>query len=129
MLSLLVTVSDFRRLGHAIGMPSSCTASGVSDCHLGEARCSAFMRVMVWRWGCSLQGFTYWIRQPGREASPAPSEERPPTPSQSQGGTPSVSPMDSPSVSARSSADEEVDFSSLSRCAVRQSNQGASWVP
>ena len=94
----------------------------------------AVLRCASWasgweRWRCSLQGFTYWIRQPGREASPAPSEERPLTPSQSQGGTPSVSPMDSPSVSARSSADEEVDFSQLSRCAGREANQNASWEP
>ena len=76
-----------------------------------------------------MQGFTYWIRQPGRESCPAPAEERPLTPTQSQGNTPSVSPMDSPSVSARSSADEEVDFSQLSRCAGREANQNASWEP
>lgn len=44
------------------------------------------------------------------------SQERPETPTRSQGNTPSVSPFDSPSVSARNSADEEVDFSRLSRC-------------
>ena len=125
MFSSLVTVSDFRRLGHAIDVPSSCTASGASDCRLARRTLLHFMGVRVERWRCSLQGFTYWVRQPGRESSPAPSEERPLTPSQSQGGTPSVSPMDSPSVSARSSADEEVDFSRLSRCAVWQTHQGA----
>ena len=44
------------------------------------------------------------------------SQERPETPTRSQGNTPSVSPFDSPSVSARNSADEEVEYSRLSRC-------------
>ena len=46
------------------------------------------------------------------------SQERPETPTRSQGNTPSVSPFDSPSVSARNSADEEVDYSRLSRCSI-----------
>ncbi len=62
-----------------------------------------------------LQGFSYWIRQPGRDKKPAVSQERPETPNRSQGNTPSVSPFDSPSVSARNSADDEVDYNRLMR--------------
>jgi len=61
------------------------------------------------------QGFSYWIRQPGRKERTAVSHERSETPTRSQGNTPSVSPFDSPSVSARNSADDEVDYSRLSK--------------
>ena len=60
-----------------------------------------------------MQGFSYWIRQPGMDKRPAVSQERPETPNRSQGNTPTVSPFDSPSVSARNSADDEVDYSRL----------------
>jgi len=43
------------------------------------------------------------------------SHERSETPTRSQGNTPSVSPFNSPSVSARNSADDEVDYSRLSK--------------
>ena len=62
-----------------------------------------------------MQGFSYWIRQPGRERRPAAPAQRPETPTRSQGNTPSVSPFDSPSVSARNSDTDEIDYSRLSR--------------
>ena len=49
MSSLPVPPSSSRRLGHAVGVPSSCTGIWGLNCHLGEARCAAlrFLGVRV----------------------------------------------------------------------------------